>query len=615
MKALGVKQKLILSVAAVIVVLLTPFAVVNYQLSGEREINSVNSEITSTGESLSKFINDWLRTKLTVLAAASEFSDEWSVHDRLLEQGRMAGDFLYMYIGTTDGQMIMQPQEELPDDYDPRTRPWYTDAMRENAPIITEPYEDASSGELVISFAQPTKVGVIAGDVLMTDVVNEILDVDLGNSGMAMLVDTNNKILIHPDSSLLGQNLNDLMASSSVSDSISEMTFADSVQLGSFFDVTGSDWRIVVTVDKDEALSELPGIAFRSLILAIMIVASVSLATAIAINYLLKPLDALKVALEDIANGDADLTKRLEVNSSDDIGQLSLSFNSFVESIHHLIIDVVDSSAQLLELAKQSNEAAGGNNQSIQKQQDEITQVAAAIHEMSSTSATVAENAKITAESAEQAQIESDKSEVNASNNRQRMHSLTTQIDDTTNVITKLNEHALQINTILATIQGIAEQTNLLALNAAIEAARAGEQGRGFAVVADEVRALSQRTHEATGEIQTMIEALGEHTQSAVSQMDTSKNLVEETMTTAEAVSHSQETIKEVITQINHQAITISEAAREQNTATEEINRITQTIQHESQQLSENVESAFHLSEQLSELGDRVQTHLKGFRT
>jgi methyl-accepting chemotaxis protein len=345
------------------------------------------------------------------------------------------------------------------------------------------------------------------------------------------------------------------------------------------------------------------------------IVVIVSLVLAIVITALLKPLDALQVALEDISAGDGDLTQRLEVKSDDEIGRLSKAFNNFIESIHHLIIDVIDSATQLEELAKQSNHTAGENSSAIQNQQDEISQVAAAIHEMSSTSSTVADNAKVTADSAEKALSETSTSESNANENRDRMHNLTDQIEDTAKVITQLNEQAQQINTILATIQGIAEQTNLLALNAAIEAARAGEQGRGFAVVADEVRALSQRTHEATGEIQSMIETLGGQTSSAVTQTEKSKDLVEQTMTTAAAVSSSQTLIKEAINDINAQAISIAEASREQNSATEEINRITQAIQEQSQQLASNVESAHSLSEQLHELGSKVQSHLSRFRT
>lgn len=615
MKSLSVKQKLTLSTAVVVLVLLTAYSLLNYQQARARVVLSASNEIARVGNNVSGFVADWIVSKRAILSAASGFSNDRDNHNQILQQGQLSGDFLYMYFGTRDGEMIMFPAETLPNDYDPRTRPWYQQATQQNGPILTEPYVDASSGQLVLSFAQPTDIGVIAADIAMTQVANEVLDVSLGQTGMALMVDADNNILIHPDSELVGQPLSQLLNTADLGANVSTLRTDVQTLLGASFDVRGTPWKIVVMVDRSEALAELSSLATRSWVLSIAIIILVTLAVSVAVGLLLKPLMALKSALEDIANGDADLTKRLEITSHDEIGHLGNSFNNFVESIHHLVIEVVDSSAQLLELSKQSNSAAADNNRSIQKQQDEITQVAAAIHEMSSTSATVAENARVTADSAEQAQIESDKSEANASNNRQRMQSLTEQIDSTTTVISKLNDHAQQINSILTTIQGIAEQTNLLALNAAIEAARAGEQGRGFAVVADEVRSLSQRTHEATGEIQSMIEALGDHTRSAVTQMDTSKTLVEETMSTAEAVSQSQETIKNVISDINHQAISISEAAREQNSATEEINRITQTIQHESQQLSENVESAYHLSERLSELGESVQAHLKGFRT
>jgi methyl-accepting chemotaxis protein len=520
-----------------------------------------------------------------------------------------------MYIGSDQGEMIMIPKENLPSDYDPRTRPWYKQAKSENKPILTAPYVDASSGDLVLSFARPTGIGVIAADIGMSVVATEVLNVKLGTTGNAMMIDSAGSILIHSDESLFEKNINEQITSGEISTEVSEITIAGISYLAAKFEVLGTPWSIVVSVEKTDALSDLTTLQITSILMTIITLAIVITFVGFLVNLLLKPLNHITTAMKDIATGDADLTQRLEVVSNDEIGKVSGYFNNFIESIHHMVIDVIDSATQLDELSKQSNDTAGENNRAIQNQQEEITQVAAAIHEMSSTSAAVAENARITAESAQNAQSESKNSEENAVQNGQRMSGLTLQIEETTTVINQLNEHAQQINTILATIQGIAEQTNLLALNAAIEAARAGEQGRGFAVVADEVRALSQRTHEATGEIQSMIEALSGQTSSAVTQMGKSKSLVEDTMTTAQAVSSSQVSIREAIASINDQAITIAEASKEQNSATEEINRISQTIQSESQQLAENVEAAFSLSEQMHELGLRVQNHLGRFRT
>lgn len=215
---------------------------------------------------------------------------------------------------------------------------------------------------------------------------------------------------------------------------------------------------------------------------------------------------------------------------------------------------------------------------------------------------------------AQSASTEGENGMANARENKRRMNNLTEQIDTATGVIRQLDDQAQQINTILATIQDIAEQTNLLALNAAIEAARAGEQGRGFAVVADEVRALSQRTHEATGEIQTMIETLQGQTQNAVSIMDKSKDLTGETANSAEEVTNSLTSIAESIRDISERASTIAEASREQNTATEEISRIATAIQDASNQLAENIDQATAQSDELHDLSDAIRANLSRFK-
>jgi methyl-accepting chemotaxis protein len=615
MNSMSIKQKLTLATALVVLVMLTIYSLINYNQAKNRLVNTANTDIVEVGESLANFVSDWINTKQTILASASNFSSDRKNHNQILEQGQKAGEFLYMYIGSDQGEMIMIPKEDLPSDYDPRTRPWYKQAKSENKPILTAPYVDASSGDLVLSFARPTAIGVIAADIGMSAVATEVLNIKLGMTGNAMMIDAAGSILIHSDESLFEKNINEQITSGEISTEVSEITIAGIDYLAAKFDVMGTPWSIVVSVEKTDALSDLSTLQITSVLMTIITLVIVITFVGFLVSLLLKPLNHITTAMKDIATGDADLTQRLKVVSNDEIGKVSEYFNNFIESIHHMVIEVIDSATQLDDLSKQSNETAGENNRAIQNQQEEITQVAAAIHEMSSTSAAVAENARITAESAQNAQLESKNSEDNATQNRQRMSGLTVQIEETTTVINQLNEHAQQINTILATIQGIAEQTNLLALNAAIEAARAGEQGRGFAVVADEVRALSQRTHEATGEIQSMIEALSGQTSSAVTQMGKSKSLVEDTMTTAQAVSSSQVTIREAIASINDQAITIAEASKEQNSATEEINRISQTIQAESQQLAENVEAAFTLSEQMHELGLRVQNHLGRFRT
>ena len=340
----------------------------------------------------------------------------------------------------------------------------------------------------------------------------------------------------------------------------------------------------------------------------------VTLITGLIISRLLKPLANLGVAMSDIAQGEADLTKRLDVDSQDEIGALSHAFNVFVSSIHDLVSESMDSSRSLDSLSSSARQNAEQNNQAIQLQQSEISQVAVAVNELSSTSSEVASNASDTANAAQQATSEGKSGISNAEENKRRMCRLTVQIDDATGVITQLDEQAQQITGILATIQGIAEQTNLLALNAAIEAARAGEQGRGFAVVADEVRTLSQRTHEATGEIQEMIDNLKQHSQSAVNIMQTSKDLTGETADSAAEVTNSLSVIANALADISERSQNIANASREQHAATEEISRIATAIQSASDDLASNVGDAMTQSSELHSLSTTIAGNLSRFR-
>jgi len=614
MSKLTIRLKLTIGAVLAVMIMLLFSGFFGFQQTKSLLVENAHHDINSSGWGLARSIDAWQMSKLSNLKSASKYSKSSHIKDTLM-QGAEAGQFLYMYLGSSKGEMIMQPEEALPEDYDPRTRPWYKDATAANKPILTAPYIDASNGDLIMSFALPVSNGVMAADIAMTDVTDSVVNVEFGETGQALLLGSDNQILVHKDPDQIGRDISELYTGGDVTEEIHELIADGRDVLAALYPIEGTPWKVVISIEKSDALSDLNTLIVRTLFLSLATVIVVAIVLTLLIRTLLAPLGELADSMKEIASGDADLTRRIPVNSEDELGQLSLHFNNFIDSIHQMVLQVVDSSTQLQQLSRDSHLVATANNDQVQNQQSEISQVAAAIHEMSAIAASVAENATHAAEAADNAQKETEASENNANQNKSKMSALTEEIDTTTDVISKLNEHAQQIATILATIQGIAEQTNLLALNAAIEAARAGEQGRGFAVVADEVRALSGRTHEATGEIQTMIEALKEQTQTAVSQMDRAKSLVEQTQEAAGAVSQSQGSIKAAIQSINNQAVSISSSASEQNTATEEINRITQAIQEASQELSSNVSSARHQAEELDTLGVAVQAQLSRFKT
>ena len=196
--------------------------------------------------------------------------------------------------------------------------------------------------------------------------------------------------------------------------------------------------------------------------------------------------------------------------------------------------------------------------------------------------------------------------------NQESITNLANQVDNASGIIQELDKNAQDINTILSTIRDIAEQTNLLALNAAIEAARAGEQGRGFAVVADEVRVLSQRTHSSTDEIRNMIETLQRNTANAVQSMDESKSFAQSSVDDANNATHALEEIAISITQISDMAIQISNAAAEQRTVTDEVSKNIQSANDVSDQMSHQADNSQKLSEELRSIAKQLnnQVHL-----
>lgn len=602
-----------LSLGLSVFVLVTINGLFNYRQAHSGLEENVFEILTRTGDNTSRFVENWFSVKRQMVSGSGQSLQTSGDVMNTIRQGQLAGKFEIMYVGTASGEMITYPAIDLPADYDPRTRPWYREAQQKNGQIITEPYADASSGKMVMSFAEPVAGDVIAADVELGDVVNEVLGVKIGETGYAALLDGDGNFLIHKDKSKVGKPVSGMRGAGRLNREVTEVEIDGQTWLAAAFPIKGVDWKLMLLMEESDAMSGLGAIAITNILLSAITILVVILFSGFLISKLLAPLVHLNDAMSDICQGDADLTKRLKVESSDEIGRLSESFNAFIATIHQLVSDTLSSSGRLTELSTSAREGAQKNNNAIQIQQSEISQVAAAINEMSSTSSHVADNATDTAAAAEQAAEEGRKGMENASENKVRMSRLTDQIDETTEAITRLFEQVQQINSILTTIQGIAEQTNLLALNAAIEAARAGEQGRGFAVVADEVRALSGRTHEATGEIQSVIKELQAQTQNAVTIMDESKALTSETGESAEEVTNALNKIAEAVNDISSRASTIANASREQYTSTEEINRIATAIHDASNQLAENVDQATSRSDELHSLSRDIDKNLSRF--
>ena len=331
-------------------------------------------------------------------------------------------------------------------------------------------------------------------------------------------------------------------------------------------------------------------------------------------NAFLRPLQLIKANLDDIAAGEGDLTRRLPVTSQDELGELAGSFNRFVEKIHGLVRQIAEMTTQLTGLVGEVATQAQRSEQAMERQRHETDQVATAINEMSAAAHEVARSAQGAAEAAQQTDNEGQAAKKVVDGSIDRIHALVEDIRESGVSLDNLQQDVQSIVSVLDVIRSIAEQTNLLALNAAIEAARAGEAGRGFAVVADEVRALASRTQQSTQEIQGMIDRLQGGTRDAVTAMRRSSDAGEITSEQANQAGASLDAIAQLIGTINAMNAQIASAAEEQTAVAEEINRSVHQIAVAVESVADETRHGAETSRSLAGLGERLGALVRQFR-
>ncbi|EHH1099395.1 methyl-accepting chemotaxis protein [Vibrio parahaemolyticus] len=575
----------------------------------------INSSVKEILTSVSNTVQSEMNAKKDLSRSITEII-ELSPNDRtyvkdILEKPTPKSSFLAIGFGYESNGFVIENDDgwDAGPDYDPRQRPWFIAAKNKGDLVVTDPYVDASSKNVIISVGTPVKQNgqFLAGmfyDLELTTLSDLVNQVNLFDAGYLFLVTDDGTTIAHPQSKYNGEKLNSYLPQVDLNKATQHIEVDNNPYMVSLTHIPSENWYVGAIIDETAAYSVVGELRNSAIIYSIIAVLASVIALTLLIRTLMRPLDTLNTAIKDVASGKGDLTQRLETDTDQEFSELAKNFNTFMENLQQQIIESKSISDQILTGTQITAEGARDSAGAIQTQLQELEQLATAMHEMSVTATEVANNAQGAASAAKEADQATIEGSSVVSESTQTINMLSDSIDLAVEEVQVLESATANIETILKVINDIADQTNLLALNAAIEAARAGESGRGFAVVADEVRTLAQRTQESTTEIRSMIEQLQSGASSVASAMHQSKGSAVEAVEKADLANDALQRIRDAIQRISDMNLQIASAAEEQSLVAEEINNNTVNIKDLSTQVAD---SANRTNEAMQSQHDNVR--------
>ncbi|MCM2463078.1 methyl-accepting chemotaxis protein [Pseudomonas sp. CG7] len=511
--------------------------------------------------------------------------------------------------------------------------------------IDPAPYRVGSTMTMLASFIEPIMIegkfqGIVGADLSVNFIQDMLVAADGklydGAGEMALLSSNNRLVAFTKDPSKLGEKASDLLDANEL-DNLTKLGVGEvrydideahghiEVYMPFGIGETNARWTLMLQLPLNAVMADLQALQqdldhrrqtdIFGMAMVGLVIAGIGLLVIWLVGHgIARPLKQMVAMLDDIAQGEGDLTRRLVSDRADELGAIARGFNTFLSKLQGMITQVVTSVQSVSDSSEHTADIAIRTNQGVHKQMTEIDQVATAVHEMTATAQDVARNATQAAQAASHADQAASQGMQIVRDTSTSIGALAVEIGKAVGVVQTLAKDSENINAILTAIRGIAEQTNLLALNAAIEAARAGEQGRGFAVVADEVRNLAQKTQQATEEIQAMIQQLQQGTRDVVRVMEDSQHRTDESVQHAAKAAQALETITQAVSVINDMNTQIASAAEEQSAVADDINRNVINIGQVANEVASGADESSAASAGLTKLAEQQRRLINQFR-
>ncbi|WCE30333.1 methyl-accepting chemotaxis protein [Vibrio sp. SCSIO 43137] len=628
MKHLGFKQTLLLSILLLTTLSVGTVSYFFYQQSRD----SLTAEIDSSTRmylhqraiELQNYLNDKVQAvaNLGRLYSKQDISGDFT---QLTHRYAAAVNTQSFVIGLDSGKGYWnQTSDNWPNHVfkgDVRSQSWYQLAMQNSGVAVTDPYGDNPKW---MSIVHKIKNGMIAADFELTffnELVNTSDDIE---GSMALIISQDSTILATSSPAMkLDTKLRSYSGFGSLlAESVNYKEYKvdyhidgkDKVLYSKQFSIGGKNWYYLISLDKKVVFGQLEKMKSNAMLLTAGFTLLSVIAAFFIIQFLFRPVVALRDTIQELSKGNGDLTQRLEVNSKDELGQIAGGVNGFISHLQQLMLEIEAATIKLEQDVTALTGQTQSNAEILNQHVVETEQIVAAIEEMNSTAETVAHHAAETAQFTSEAATMGGESLQVVGDAQSKVTSLQSEVETTANSLHQMSEETKGISSILNVIGEIAEQTNLLALNAAIEAARAGEQGRGFAVVADEVRALASRTQTSTGEIEHALDSLLAGSKSVTDSMDITKETCDQTFKSTETVGERIDGLTNHVAEINDLSTQIATAAEEQSSVTQEVSRNMSSINEMVSQLHVNGQETQTQTESIAVINNQISSLVGKFR-